>query len=121
MTGYSPADVLGKTPRILQGPLTDRAVLSQLRRDLIQQARFEGETVNYRKDGSHFTMHWSVLPAKDAAGNVTHYIAVQRDMTHQRQLEQQLQRAGAERDAAGLRAEQLDAQLLEIALRVIDR
>ena len=52
MTGYAPEELLGKTPRILQGPKTDRALLDRLRVDLSTSGRFEGEGANYRKDGA---------------------------------------------------------------------
>ncbi len=51
MTGYTAAEAVGKTPRILQGPRTDRQVLDRLRRSLEKGEPFEGETVNCRKDG----------------------------------------------------------------------
>ena len=46
--------VLGKTPRIMQGPLTDRAVLENLRTKLSAGDPFDGETINYRMDGTPF-------------------------------------------------------------------
>src|SRR5215471_20832600 len=46
MTGYMPEDVIGKTPRILQGPRTERSVLDRLRRDCAAGKVFHGETIN---------------------------------------------------------------------------
>lgn len=80
-TGYDVAEVVGRTPRMLQGPLTDRAVLRRMRSELAQGLPFSGETVNYRKDGSAFDHRWDVAPLQDGDGNVTHYVAVQRDVT----------------------------------------
>jgi serine phosphatase RsbU (regulator of sigma subunit) len=65
----------------MQGPLTDRAVLERLRRDLGAGRRFVGETVNYRADGSPFIINWSIDPVTDADGVVTHYVAAQEDVT----------------------------------------
>src|SRR5262249_39256782 len=48
MTGYSAEEVMGKTPRILQGPKTDRAVLQHLRETLMRGEASRGETINYR-------------------------------------------------------------------------
>jgi PAS domain S-box-containing protein len=84
MTGYTREEVVGQTPRLLQGPKTDRAVLSRLRRELERGDTFEGETINYRKDGSEFALEWQIAPVRDAAGEVTHYVAVQRDVTERR-------------------------------------
>jgi PAS domain S-box-containing protein len=81
MTGYAAEEVLGRTPRLLQGPATDRAVLRRLRHDLESGGTFEGSTINYRKDGSEFVLEWKIAPIRDLANRVTHYIAVQRDIT----------------------------------------
>jgi PAS domain S-box-containing protein len=86
ITGYAPEDVLGKTPRILQGPKTDRAVLEHLRSSLGHDGTFEGETINYRKDGTEFLIQWYVVPLVDDEGRTTHYLAVQRDVTDERRL-----------------------------------
>lgn len=52
MSGYSEEELLGKTPRILQGPATNPDVLARLRDCLRDGTFFTGSTVNYRKDGS---------------------------------------------------------------------
>ena len=90
MTGYAPEDVIGKTPRILQGPLTDRAVLNRVRECLANEERFVGETVNYRKDGSPYNIRWSIAPIRDADGNLTHWVASQEDVSHRRRLEREV-------------------------------
>src|SRR4028118_672402 len=59
MTGYAAEEVLGQTPRILQGPKTDRAELDRLRRHLSRGEPFVGgEAINYRKDGSEYVLDW---------------------------------------------------------------
>ena len=78
LTGHDPASVVGKTPRILQGPATDRKVLKRLAAALKKEARFEGKAINYRKDGTPFVMHWRVVPAK--VGKKTRvWLAIQRE------------------------------------------
>jgi len=96
MTGYSLEDVIGKTPRILQGPKTDRAVLDRLRKDCEEGRTFRGETVNYRKDGSEFYLEWSIEPVRDERGEVTHFVATQRDVTERRRIEADLRRSEEE-------------------------
>jgi len=77
LTGYSSEEVLGKSPSLLQGTDTDPAVLDQLRKGLDAGRNFEGTAINYRKDGTPFTMHWRVAPV--VLGDKVHYfIAVQR-------------------------------------------
>ena len=90
MTGYSAAEVMGKSPRILQGPRTDRKVLDRLRYNLEHGEIFTGETVNYRKDGGAYEQEWQIFPIRDAGDTVTHYVALLRDVTVRRQSEQRL-------------------------------
>lgn len=93
MTGYRAADVLGLTPRLLQGPATDRRVLEQLRRSLEQGRDFEGEAINYRADGTPFVMAWRITAIRDRAGVVTHFLATQDDVTAMRLRPLQSRRA----------------------------
>ncbi|MEO7941499.1 MAG: response regulator, partial [Burkholderiaceae bacterium] len=90
MTGYDLDEILGKNPRIMQGPRTDPKVLRRLREDLEQGRRFSGEAVNYRKDGSEYDQEWQVAPIVDAQNNVTHFVAIQRDVTARNRAERAL-------------------------------
>lgn len=90
MTGYRAEEVIGKTPRILQGPATDRTLLNRLTQVLEQELPFQGETINYRKDGSPFILEWDITPIHDHCGAITHYVAIQRDVTERRRIESAL-------------------------------
>lgn len=90
MTGYTADEVLGRDPRFLQGPATDRRVLDRLRADLEAGRPFQGETMNYRKDGTPFTMAWRIAAIRDHQGTITHYIAAQDDLSLLRSAEQQV-------------------------------
>lgn len=81
LTGYGATELVGRTPRILQGPLTDRAVLARLRAVCGRGEAFVGETVNYRKDGTPYLLRWTIGPIRDATGVVTHFFALQSDVT----------------------------------------
>lgn len=80
MTGYSAEEVLGQTPRILQGPSTDRAVLARLRSDLETRESFQATAVNYRKDGTPYRFHWHITPLRNQDGELTHWVALQREI-----------------------------------------
>lgn len=77
LTGYTAEEVLGKTPGLMQGPATEKAVTDRLADDLKNNRPFHGSTVNYRKDGTPFTIEWKVAPVRDGA-KTTHFVAVQR-------------------------------------------
>ena len=84
MTGYEAQEVLGRSPRFLQGPETERAVLDQLRVALEAGETGQGETVNYRKDGSTYVVEWLITPVREADGRITHWVSAQRDVTGRR-------------------------------------
>lgn len=88
MTGYSADELLGQTPRLLQGKETDQALMQTLRQKLLAGEEFFGETVNYRKDGRPFRMEWIIRPFP-TAGSARYFIASQRDVSALRNLEQQ--------------------------------
>jgi len=90
MTGYTAGEAIGKTPRILQGPRTDKAVLARLRQNLQRGEAFAGEAINYRKDGKEFDLEWQIAPLRDASGIITHFVAIQRDITGRKKLEARL-------------------------------
>jgi PAS domain S-box-containing protein len=88
ITGYHPHEILGKTPRILQGAKTDRAELNKVRMALLNWESVTVEVINYRKDGSEFWNEFSLVPVADRDGLYTHWIAVQRDTTRRKQLDE---------------------------------
>ena len=90
MTGYTAEEAVGKTPRILQGPRTAKNVLSRLRQSLERGEVFEGEAINYRKGGEEFVLEWQITPLRNANEEITHFVAIQRDITGRKQLEDRL-------------------------------
>ena len=81
ITGYSNDELVGRSPSILQGSKTDRSVLERLNEDLAAGRVFHGVAVNYRKDGSEFLMEWKIAPVRNDKGDITHYLAIQRDVS----------------------------------------
>ncbi len=90
MTGYSRDEAIGKTPRILQGEKTDRAVLDTLKKRLKEGQAFFGHTVNYRKDGSEFINQWDIHPLTDEQGEITHWVSYQHDITERKRSEKKV-------------------------------
>jgi len=81
MTGYSSEELMGKSPAILQGEKSDQGVLAELKQKLDDCDIFHGKTYNYRKDGSEFIMEWKIVPIRGEEGIVSHYLAIQREIT----------------------------------------
>lgn len=90
ITGYSQEEVIGKTPRILQGPLTSRSELDMVRSKLSKWEPIRVEVINYRKDGSPFWVELNIVPIANKQGYFTHWVSVQRDITERKETEQEL-------------------------------
>lgn len=80
-TGHRPEDLLGKSPRVLQGPGTDPEAIANLGAALRRWEPVTTQLLNYRVDGSTFWNELSIVPVADDTGWYTHWIAVQRDVT----------------------------------------
>lgn len=98
MTGYSADEVIGKTPRILQGPLSDKSELKRLSIALSKWETCEITTINYKKNGEPFWIDFSVIPVANETGWYTHWIAIERDVTEQKKAEAELKKALLEKN-----------------------
>jgi len=79
LTGYDQAEVIGKSPKLLQGPGTDKKVLARLKESMQKgNGDYEGSAINYRKNGTPFIMHWRVVPVK-VGGEIRAWVAIQRE------------------------------------------
>ncbi len=85
LTGYTAEDMQGQSCRILQGPGTDPAVAEKLRAALHDGGYFDGEILNYRKDGTPFWNALLISPIHDERGEKTGFLGVQRDFTKRRE------------------------------------
>ncbi|WP_242187937.1 EAL domain-containing protein [Sphingomonas sp. CARO-RG-8B-R24-01] len=116
-TGYSAIEMLGQTPRILQGPKTDPAARARLRQALLAWEPVEIEMINYRKDGTEFWVELSIVPVADDRGWFTHWVSVQRDITERKAAEQLARRVRvAEFENKALEAEIQERKRVEAEL-----
>lgn len=83
-TGYTRAEVIGQSPRMLQGPESSRAELDRVRAALKAWRPVRAEVVNYTKSGQAFWLEMDISPIADASGSFTHWVAVERDVTDRR-------------------------------------
>lgn len=93
MMGYDRQEVIGKTPRILQGPKTDSEVLSHLRSALKNWQPVIAELINYHKNGAEVWIELSIFPVADRTGKYTYWVGLQRDITHRKQAESEMRKA----------------------------
>ena len=93
LSGYSVDEVIGKTPRIFQGPETCKKSLNQLKKALSSGRTFRTELINYTKNGKPFWISLSVFPLRDKNGVITHFGSIQRDITYEKNIQVELRQA----------------------------
>jgi diguanylate cyclase (GGDEF)-like protein/PAS domain S-box-containing protein len=103
MTGYEPDDLRGLNCRVLQGPGTDKSTTRRIRDLLASGEVFEGQILNYRKDGSAFWTALKIIPMRLEDGpEVTHYVSIQSDISNRVALQQQLESQALHDHVTGL-------------------
>jgi len=92
VTGYDVAEVIGRNCRFMQGPETEEATVDRIREAIAAEEPVAVEIRNYRPDGTMFWNALDISPIRDADGDVTHYIGLQRDVTERKERERALER-----------------------------
>jgi len=87
ITGYTEVEVIGRNCRFLQGPDSDANTIAAIGSALRRHTGFDGEILNYRKDGTPFWNALTISPVVDAQGALTHYVGVTRDITERKAAE----------------------------------
>ncbi len=90
MTGYTSDEVIGKTPRMLQGEKTNQTELTKVREALNKWESVNIEVINYRKDGTEYWVEMNIVPIADESGWFTHWMSVERDISDRKVSEQKL-------------------------------
>ena len=91
LTGYTPAEVLGKNPRILKSGHTSDEEYRSLWQTITAGGEWSGEFLNKAKNGSLFWERALITSIKDEAGRITHFLAVKEDITKSKEVEEKLQ------------------------------
>jgi diguanylate cyclase (GGDEF)-like protein/PAS domain S-box-containing protein len=81
MTGCKLSEMLGRSPRIFQGPETDLKLMAELREEVRHGRPAHACVVNYGRSGMPYWVDMRVGPLRDHKGNVTHYVAIERDVS----------------------------------------
>lgn len=90
MTGYTMAELEGKSSAIFRGPKTNQQVLDIIRQSLAKNQPIKAEMINYTKTGKAFWVEINIVPIFDTEQQVTHYVSIQRNMSKRKKAEQQL-------------------------------
>lgn len=100
ITGYTCAEVVGRSPSLLRSGQHDAAFYRGLWDTLTRGETWTGRFQNRRKDGTLYHEDATISPVRDVSGKITHYVAVKRDVTREVTLEAQL-RESQTLDAVG--------------------
>lgn len=85
MTGYSAAEAVGQSPRLLKSGVHDQTFYRRLWQTIESGQVWRGEITNRRKDGALYTEEQTITPVRDEGGEITHYIAIKQDVTESKE------------------------------------
>lgn len=91
LTGYTQEDVSGNNPRMLQTNETDEETKNIIRQGLERHVPVRATVKNYSKTGEEYWLDLSIMPLRNSQGIVSHFVAIQRDVTEQKNIEQKLE------------------------------
>jgi PAS domain S-box-containing protein len=91
-TGYTRAELIGKSPKIFQGEDTDAAVASRILKRLAAGEHVEETILNYTKDGTPYWAELNISPVRDDNGETIAYLSIQKDLTKLRKIKEQHER-----------------------------
>jgi len=78
MTGYKEEEILGKTPKMFQGPATSQKDLKEIREAVKNQLPFAKTLENYRKNGQTYKCKIEASPVYNLKGEISHFIAFEK-------------------------------------------
>ncbi len=89
MTGYKENEIIGRSPKILQGPDTKREMIKKLKEACKSGEIFRGDNINYKKNGTPYYVGWTVTPIKNSRNEIVNFISYQKDITQIIKLEEE--------------------------------
>lgn len=89
-TGYTQTEVIGKNPRFLKSGKTPQGTYEEMWKHITNGEAWYGELINRHKNGTEYSYSINVSPVFDTANKITHYIAIQEDITDKKQAEEHI-------------------------------
>jgi PAS domain S-box-containing protein len=90
LTGYSQEEAIGNRPNILKSDSHSASFYKNLWRTILSEKVWKGEIENRRKDGSLYTGEMTITPVYQTQGEISHFIAIQQDITDRKKLQQEI-------------------------------
>jgi PAS domain S-box-containing protein/putative nucleotidyltransferase with HDIG domain len=95
LTGYSEAEALGQTPRLLQSGQMSQEFYAAMWQTILSGETFRAEVTDRRKNGELFIYEQTITPIKDERGEITHFVSTGKDITERKRLEDSLRESEA--------------------------
>lgn len=114
LTGYTLSEVKGRKPgSFLQGPGTDPKTVALISAAVRSSRAFACDILNYTRTGEPYWLSIDAQPVHDEAGRLVYFVAVERDVTHRRKLEEDLESA---RKRSQYLIDSVDGAVFELAI-----
>jgi diguanylate cyclase (GGDEF)-like protein/PAS domain S-box-containing protein len=88
LSGYSLEEMFGSTPAIITSGMQSQSFYAEFWSTILAGNVWRGVMVDRRKDGTLYTMDETVTPLFDRDGVVTHFVAIQNDITLRKQQDE---------------------------------
>lgn len=88
LTGYTLAELEGKSTRVLKSGRTPRTTYEQLWQTILSGTVWRGELINKRKDGSLYDEEMTISPLRNSHGEITHFVAIKQDVSERKALQE---------------------------------
>ncbi|QPL45728.1 EAL domain-containing protein [Halomonas sp. A40-4] len=121
ITGYSEAELVGKSPRMLNSGRHDAAFYRKLWQRVQVAGSWEGEIWSRRKNGDVFPEWLTISAVYDPQGTLTHYVATMSDISESKAAEQEIHQLAFYDPLTGLANRRLFMDRMEAALKDVNR
>jgi PAS domain S-box-containing protein len=106
LTGYSPAEAVGRNPRILKSGRNSPELYRQMWTTLLNGEPWHGELVNRHKDGSLHDEEMTITPVHADGAQITHFVAIKQDISERRRAQAALEQTATELERSNRDLEQ---------------
>lgn len=91
LSGFPLEEARGQTPRLLKSGQHDLPFYQDLWNTILAGNVWRGEVTDRHKDGRRYVVEETITPLCNAAGEMTHFVAIQEDITARKEAEARIE------------------------------